>query len=66
MRGAAVDDGHPIDAERVITALERQIGQQAGQIARLEAVIASLLEQRNDRARADDAAATDQAAGAEG
>lgn len=42
----------PFDPERVITALERQLGQAAGQIARLEAVIAGLLDERNEHARA--------------
>jgi hypothetical protein len=43
----------PIDGDRVIAALEQQLGAAMGRIARLEAVIAGLLEDRQAQ-RAED------------
>lgn len=50
----------PIDGDRVIAALEQQLGAALGRIARLEAVITSLLEQQQAQ-RDEDTDKTDAA-----
>lgn len=52
-----VNDPVQVDPERVIRSLGQQVADQAVEIAKLNAVVAALLEQQNDAAKASEDAA---------